>query len=97
MGLIRCCYLCPVMEIIFWAIVLYIFYKFIFGFVLPLITATNAVRVKMKNMREQQGSGVGEEYQQRQGYQQTSQNNPSYSQQQSTRPKGDYIEFEEVK
>jgi hypothetical protein len=66
-------------------------FRFVFGFVVPLITTTRQIRSKMKDV-----------HQNMQDFQQTSQTNSSYNttpntQTKSNAAKGDYIDFEEIK
>lgn len=73
-------------EFIWTIIIVYLLYKLIFEFILPVSKATSQVRSKIKEMQQQQE----QQYQQYQ--QNTSANNP-----QNTKEKeGDYIDFEEV-
>ncbi|QES89757.1 DUF4834 family protein [Rhizosphaericola mali] len=80
-------------DLIVAAIVVYIFYKFVFNFLLPIYRTTKMVKQKvgeMNNFHNQQTSD-------------TSNTNPSY--QQETRKEtsteqskvGEYIDFEEIK
>ena len=80
-------------TLLFWLITCYLLYKFIFGFVVPLVSTTRQVRAKMKDMQQEV-----------QGFQKsenahgpkTAANSNTYSYKQSP-SKGDYIDFEEIK
>ncbi len=83
----------PLSEIFFLAIVLYLLYRFVFNFLLPVVRTTRQVREQFRNMQE----GMG---------QQNSFSSNEQVQQQEPRnqeraggkpPAGDYIDFEEVK
>ena len=85
----------PLSEIFFLAIVLYLLYRFVFNFLLPVVRTTRQVRQQFRNMQE----GVG-------GEQQPFNNNGERvqtQQQKQQRPSGgkppasDYIDFEEIK
>jgi hypothetical protein len=76
---------------LFWFIVFYLLFRFVFGFLVPLITTTKQIRSKMKDV-----------HQNMQDFQQSGQTNNSYSttantQTKSNTAKGDYIDFEEIK
>jgi hypothetical protein len=90
-----------VSEILFLAIVVYILYRFVANFLLPVVRATRQVREQFRNMQgNDQGGAFG----------QTRQTNPTGS---TTGPTGstsasskrpaakppadDYIDFEEIK
>jgi hypothetical protein len=82
-------------EIFFLGIVLYLLYRFVFNFFLPIFRTTRHVRQQFRNMQEnQQGSSGPFQH--------------SYSQQPPPEPKrpepsspknsmGEYIDFEEIK
>ena len=74
----------PLSEILFLAIVLYLLYRFVFGFLMPVVRTTRHVRQQFRNMQEGAGS--------------TSQQQPRQQEQKPKQPPvGDYIDFEEVK
>jgi hypothetical protein len=78
-------------TILFWFIVFYLMFRFVFGFVVPLITTTRQIRTKMKDV-----------HQNMQDFQQTNQTKGSYNSTSNTQTgsnvsKGDYIDFEEIK
>jgi hypothetical protein len=92
-----------IIEFIFWAIGLYILYKLVFDFIVPVARTTNNVRKQFRTMQEQMnGQGGFNEY-----YNQTSSANTSYENnsgfsvnERHSSPNGnkeDYIDFEEVK
>ena len=79
----------PLSEILFLAIVVYLLYRFLFNFLLPVIRATRQVRQQFRNM---QG---GE-----QPKQPTGGPGPARPGERHSSPKGakeDYIDFEEIK
>ena len=82
----------PLSEIFFLAIVLYLLYRFVFNFLLPVVRTTRQVRQQFRNMQEgmgeQQSFGSGERVQTQQKQERPSGGKP---------PKGDYIDFEEIK
>jgi hypothetical protein len=83
------------MSVILWFIVIYLLFRFIFKFVIPLISATRTVQSKVNEMRQNMN-----------GYQTTTSNgttvesnSDNYKKSQASQPgsKGDYIDFEEIK
>ncbi len=88
----------PLSEIFFLAIVLYLLYRFIFNFLVPVARTTRQVRQQFRNMQDaadvfnRQQTGQ----QQTDSYQRTS---SSHEKDGSTpkAPPGDYIDFEEIK
>jgi hypothetical protein len=76
-------------KILFYAFLIYVLYKLIFDFIVPVSKATSQVKSKVREMQEQQ------RYQQQQAQQQQQKQTVT----QSSQPKSDsdYIEFEEVK
>ena len=86
-------------EIFLWTIGLYILYKLVFDFILPIARTTNTVRKQFKNVQEQMNA-----HQQQYSTDQGNYNNTSSSTHSSfdkhSKPVGakeDYIDFEEVK
>ena len=81
------------LQFIFWTILLYLLYRFVFGFLIPVITASKQMRGKIRQMQEQ----MKQQYEQ-QGQQQNYTDTSSAS---NAKPrdtsKGEYIDFEEVK
>lgn len=78
----------PLSEIFFLAIVLYLLYRFIFNFLLPVVRTTRQVRQQFRNMQENMGP--------QQGFEQSQPKQPSRPS--SGKPSvGEYIDFEEVK
>ena len=83
----------PLSEIFFLAIVLYLLYRFVFNFLLPVVRTTRQVRQQFRNMQE----GMGGEQQPFNGGERV------HTQQKQQRPSGgkppkeDYIDFEEIK
>jgi hypothetical protein len=84
----------PLSEILFLAIVLYLLYRFIFNFLLPVVRTTRQVRQQFRNMQEGMGTNqpfnTGEQTRFNAGEQK--QERPS-----AKPPAGDYIDFEEIK
>ena len=74
----------PLSEIFFLAIVLYLLYRFIFGFLVPVVRTTKQVRQQFRNMQEGGNAGA-------------SQQQPRQEQKPKQPPVGEYIDFEEVK
>ena len=70
----------------------YLLYKFIFGFVIPIVIATKSVRGKMKDM-DQRMSGFGSDTHSSD----TSDHNYQKGKSSSSPSKGDYIDFEEIR
>jgi hypothetical protein len=80
----------PLSEIFFLAIVLYLLYRFVFNFLLPVVRTTRQVRQQFRNMQE----GMGGEQQQFNGGERVQkQQRPSGGKP----PKEDYLDFEEIK
>jgi hypothetical protein len=94
----------PLSEIFFLAIVLYLLYRFVFNFVVPIARTTRQVRQQFRNMQEMNNQNQHDNFQS--GY---GNRNPfegqSYQQTASAQPKkpasndkgGEYIDFEEIK
>jgi hypothetical protein len=81
----------PLSEIFFLAIVLYLLYRFVFNFLLPVVRTTRQVRQQFRNMQEGMGGeqqSFNEHVQGQQKQQRPSGGKP---------PAGDYIDFEEIK
>ena len=76
----------PLSEIFFLAIVLYLLYRFVFNFLIPVARTTRQVRQQFRNM--QQGGNATEEQQAR----------PKKEERPAAKPTmGEYIDFEEIK
>jgi len=84
------------MKFLLWALGLYLLYRLIFNFIIPVFLTTRRVRKQFKEMQTR----MQEQFNQYQnGYTNGTQNGP---QQQNTasgtnKPVGDYIEFEEIR
>ncbi len=76
-------------EIFFWAIVIYLVYKVVFGFIMPISQSGKEMHRQFRNMNEQMR-------QQPDNFRQRSEQ-PNHSQPKSKNKVGDYIDFEEVK
>jgi hypothetical protein len=77
----------PLSEICFLAIVLYLLYRFVFNFLLPVVRTTRQVRQQFRNMQEGPQAFSSHERPQPQA---PKQDRPKP-------PAGDYIDFEEIK
>lgn len=75
-------------RFLFWFIIIYVLYKFIVGFVMPVAGASKKMKDAMKNMQDNMNQPNAE--------QATTPNNRN-TEKPSTVSKGDYIDFEEVK
>lgn len=75
-------------RFLFWFIIIYVLYKFIVGFLIPVAGASKKMRDTMRNMQKNMNESNAE---------QPSSPISSKTEKQSNTPKGDYIEFEEVK
>jgi hypothetical protein len=78
-------------TILFWFLIIFSLFRFVFGFVIPLLATTRQLRGKMKDMQQNT-----------QNYQTNTSsdfgsNTSSKGQKRSASGKGDYIDFEEVK
>ena len=82
----------PLSEIFFLAIVLYLLYRFVFNFLLPVVRTTRQVRQQFRNMQE--GMGASEQKFNAGERVQNQQKRPGPAQKP---PAGDYIDFEEIK
>lgn len=75
-------------RILLWGLLFYVAYKFIFDFLVPVITATRQVKKQVREfqtrMQEQEKESPGQS-----GFAKTTHNNPV--------SKEDYIDFEEIK
>ena len=81
-------------EIFFLGIVIYLLYKFIFNFCLPIARTTRQVREQFRNMQGNQQDPAGPF---RQQYTQQSQPQPKQPEPSSKNTMGEYIDFEEIK
>ena len=77
------------MQYVFWALVIYLLYRFITGFVWPVYKATTMVKKQFHAMRDQAGQMNNQ------------QNGNSFNNRPSEKPKfdpgGEYIPFQELK
>jgi len=80
-----------IIEVIFWFVVFYVLMRFVFGFVVPLISTGKQIRTKMKDaqqhMHDFQSSNNA----------QTNNSNTTKQPNNSTTSMGEYIDFEEIK
>lgn len=81
-------------QFIFWTILLYLLYRFVFGFLIPVISASRQMRGKIRQMQEQMKNQYDQQNPQ-QGYSSNTSN--SSDTKPSGNAKGEYIDFEEVK
>lgn len=79
------------MKYIFWGIVIYLFIRFVFNFVIPVFKATRQMRNQVKDFQNRM-----EEQQRQQSFQQNA-NNAQTQRPHSAASKEDYIDFEEIK
>jgi hypothetical protein len=90
----------PLADILFLVIAVYVLYRFVNNFLLPVVRATRQVRQQFRNM---QGPGNDPDGPQRPGASQgtfgadRSQRSQAANQRSSKPPAEDYIDFEEVK
>jgi|HubBroStandDraft_2_1064218.scaffolds.fasta_scaffold34044_2 hypothetical protein len=73
-------------DVLFLAIVVYLGYRFIFNFVLPILRTTHHVRKQFQHMRDTGAPGPG-----------PSNNGQATEKRTHKPPADDYIDFEEVK
>lgn len=78
------------LKTIFWLLAIYVLYKLIADFILPVSRATKQVRSQMREMQEKMQA----QYRDQQGFQPQS---PEPVQSNAKADSDDYIEFEEVK
>ncbi|MES1160016.1 MAG: DUF4834 family protein [Bacteroidota bacterium] len=84
-------------EIFFWGIVLYLLYKFIFNFCLPIARTTRQVREQFRNMQGNQQDATGPFQQQYTQQRQPTQSQPKKPEPSPKNTMGEYIDFEEIK
>jgi hypothetical protein len=77
-----------IVEYIFLAFILYCLIRFVFNFLIPVIRASNRMHSQMRSFQEKNQAGQ---------FDQTSSTYNNRNQQQTTKTKGDYIDFEDVK
>jgi len=85
----------PLADIFFLGIVLYLLYKFVFNFFLPVFRTTKHVRQQFRNMQEHAQDPNGPF---QRSY--TQQSEPATKRPEPAKPKntmGEYIDFEEIK
>jgi uncharacterized protein YneF (UPF0154 family) len=80
----------PVFKILLYAFLIYIAYRFIFGFIIPVYRTTRQVKKQFREMHERMNEHMKQQEQQ---FNQTPEQEPQKPQDR----KGDYIEFEELK
>ncbi len=80
------------MKFFLWAIVIYLIYRLIFDFIVPVSKVSSQIRTNVKNMQQQQRAAQEEFMRQ----QQQAAPKPNNSKPSDKSP-GEYIEFEEVK
>lgn len=82
-----------ILRIAFELFVLYLLYKVIFDFIIPVYNTTKQVKQKVGEMQQRMNDQMHQQQQQQQSFNQ-------FSEKQNSKPrpsKEDYIEFEEVK
>jgi len=97
----------PLADILFLAIVLYLLYRFIFNFLVPVARATRQVREQFRNMQDpmhNNGSGAQSQRSYTNSSPYTASKGPDAAPKPGQRPgpsgkapAGDYIDFEEIK
>lgn len=78
------------LKTIFWLLAIYVLYKLIADFILPVSRATKQVRAQMRDMQEK----MEEQYRAQQGF---SPKSPEPVKSNPKREGDDYLDFEEVK
>jgi sortase (surface protein transpeptidase) len=77
------------MRYVFYAILIYLAYRLVFHFIIPIYKTSKQVKKQFREMHQR----MQDQANQQQSYQQTSTPQPEPKKQQS----GDYIDFEELK
>jgi hypothetical protein len=85
----------PLSEIFFLGIVLYLLYRFIFNFFVPIVRTTKHVREQFRNMQDPTNN-TGGPFQQ-QSYSQPREEAKKKETKTPSNTMGEYIDFEEVK
>lgn len=80
----------PIFKILLYAFLLYIAYRFIFGFIIPVYRTTRQVKKQFREMHERMNEHMRQQEEQ---FNQASNQQPQKPQ----NKKGDYIEFEDIK
>ena len=78
-------------RIILYAVIIWVLYNLVFKFIVPIYRATRKVKKQFSEMREK----MDEQMRQQQGFTPKAEQNPQKPS--SPKPKGDYIDFEEIK
>jgi uncharacterized protein YneF (UPF0154 family) len=79
-----------VFKILLYAFLIYIAYRFVFGFIIPVYRTMKQVKKQFREMNDRMNEYV---QQQEKQFNQTQEQQP----QQPQERKGDYVEFEEIK
>ena len=79
-----------ILRFLFYAFLLYLAFRLIFDFIIPVYKTTKRVRKGFKEMHERMNQHA-EQYQQQENYPKQNQSNHDKS------GSGDYIDFEEIK
>ncbi len=79
------------LKILFYLFLIYLLYKLVFDFIIPISRTTSQVKKKIREMQKQQ------QYQQQRFDKQEKNVRPQSSDKQSDTDNKDYIDFEEVK
>jgi hypothetical protein len=88
----------PLSEIFLFGIILYVGYRFVFNFFLPVYRTTKHIRQQFRNMQDPRGPQPGSPNEAQPGG--TQQNGSSSGKPAADTPKntmGEYIDFEEIK
>ena len=76
-------------EVFFYGILVYIAYKVIFGFIVPVAVAGKQMKQQFRNMQDNMQQQAGQFHQE--------DRQPGKSSSQKTSRAGDYIDFEDIK
>lgn len=79
-------------DVIATVLILYLLYKLVFDFIVPVSRTTSQFKSQVNQMRRQQ-----EEHARRQQPNNTTQNKTTFDKKNTTTTDGEYIDFEEVK
>jgi len=83
-------------EVVVTILILYLIYKLVFDFVVPVARTTSHFKSQVNNMRRMQEEQLRKQQQQTQGPAQPTKTKPS-STKNTTTTDGEYIDFEDVK
>lgn len=84
-------WLMEILRFLFYAFLLYLAFKLVFDFIIPVVKATRRIRKGFRDMHEQMNRHT-EQYNHQENYSRQNQNQSN-----SKGSAGDYIDFEEIK